>query len=117
MLTTAACQDAVNKMRKAAGEIIQGNPVEAVELIAKKHSLSEKESGSVLNYLIQGGEMSKWGLVNAVTRASQDLADYDRATDFERTGGRILDLDKSEWQQVASLPEPRAKMLGRPQTV
>ena len=101
MLTQGFCEDVANKMRRAAGEPIRGNPVEAIEVIAKKASLSEKESGSVLNYLIQGGDMTQWGLVNAVTRASQDLEDYDRATEFERIGGRILDLDRSEWRQVA----------------
>lgn len=45
--------------------------------------------------------MNRFGLANAVTRASQDLSDYDRATEFERMGGLIVELPTSQWQQIA----------------
>jgi hypothetical protein len=36
--------------------------------------------------------LSQWGLVNAITRTSQDVTDYDRATELERLGGVVLDM-------------------------
>jgi hypothetical protein len=33
---------------------------------------------------------SAFGLINAVTKASQDIDDYNRATELERLGGEIL---------------------------
>lgn len=38
-----------------------------------------------------GNDYSHFGLVNAVTRSSQDVADYNRATELERIGGTLLD--------------------------
>ena len=38
-----------------------------------------------------GNDLSHYGLVNAVTRASQDIEDYNRATELERIGGVLLE--------------------------
>jgi hypothetical protein len=54
----------------------------------------------VLRHLIAGGDLSGYGLVNAVTHYSQEVEDYDRATDFEVLGGRI-DLSSREWGELA----------------
>ena len=41
----------------------------------------------MLRHLIEGGDLSAYGLVNAVTHFAQDVDDYDRATEFEALGG------------------------------
>ena len=46
-------------------------------------------------------DLSQWGLVNAVTRYSQDVDNYDRATELETLGGKIVDLKPTEWQPIA----------------
>ncbi len=51
----------------------------------------------VLRHLIVQRDLSAYGLVNAVTYFSQDAEDYDRATEFEALGGRLIDLSSSEW--------------------
>ena len=38
-----------------------------------------------------GNDFSAFGLVTAVTRSSQDVSDYNRATELERLGGTLLD--------------------------
>ena len=38
-----------------------------------------------------GNSGTQYGLVNAVTRTSQDIDDYNRATEFEKFGGQLLD--------------------------
>jgi hypothetical protein len=90
----------VGKLRKAAEKTIDGDPIKAVEEITKKFVMSEDEQGSVLNFLIKGGNLSCYGLSNAVTRASQEISDYDRATEFERIGGSIIELSDAEWKQI-----------------
>ena len=91
----------VNRLRDAAGEPLSGNPVSAVELLANRHSLTQDESGGVLRHLVTGGDFSRYGLLNAVTRTSQEVADYDRATELERLGGKIMTLDSKEWRELA----------------
>lgn len=91
----------VQKMRESTENKIEGNPVKAVEVLAKKASMTEHEKGSVLRNLIEGADLSQYGLLNAVTRTSQEIENYDRATEFEVMGGQILNLPKSEWKVLA----------------
>ena len=62
----------------------------------------EEEESGVLRYLISGGDLSKWGLANAITRVASDSVSYDRATEIEAAGGNLLSLTKDEWMEVAT---------------
>ena len=87
----------VNKLIAVKSEHTGDNPIKTVELLADKYVLNQNERGSILRHFIMGGDDSRFGLVNAVTRASQDIEDYNRATELERLGGELLLLPiKSE---------------------
>lgn len=90
-----------SRITQAASEEMTGDPVKVVELTQKKMGLNEDERGGILRHLIQGGDLTRWGMVNAVTRASQDVPSYDRATELERLGGQILELPGSEWKTLS----------------
>jgi hypothetical protein len=91
----------VDSVRETTERVISGDPVKVVEVTQKKFGLSDKERGSVLTHLIQGGDLSQYGLLNAITRASQDVDDYDRATDLERLGGQVVELSRNDWREIA----------------
>lgn len=55
----------------------------------------------MLRHLATGGDLSRWGMANALTRFSQDVEDYDRATEFERMGGQVIELPRNDWQAIA----------------
>ena len=101
-LTEATFGKIVAKLREATELRIEADPVKVLERVQEKFSLNDNERGSVLNHLISGGELSAYGLANAITRASQDLDDYDRATEFEKLGGEIITLPRSDWQVLAA---------------
>lgn len=82
----------VGKMRESSGIRLEGNPVEEVELLADRFQLTQNERGDILRQLFMGGDNSRYGLLNAVTAASQLSASYERATELERIGGEILSL-------------------------
>jgi hypothetical protein len=92
---------ATNKLAGLAAQKIEGDPVKMIDLAAKRWTLNDHERNSVLKHLIEGGDLSRYGLFNAVTRTAQDLEDYDRATDFERMGGKVVELPRHEWQELA----------------
>lgn len=73
---------------------------EVIEVVGKKWSLNEGERKGVLGALIEGGDLSRYGVHSAVTRFSQDLEDYDRASELERLGGRIIELPRNQWQEI-----------------
>ena len=96
-------QHIVARWRDATQERITGDPVQVVEVTAKRGGLTEPERRSVLQYLVEGGDLSRYGLANAITRASQEVDDYDRATDLERLGGEIIELPRQAWQALATV--------------
>ena len=77
------------------------DPVKVVEVTAKKFGLNDSERGSVLTHLIRGGDLTRYGLFNAVTRSAEDADDYDRASELERLGGKIVELPRGEWAEIA----------------
>ena len=89
------------KMQKTMGIPLTGDPVKAVEVLADRYALNENERAGVLRHLISEGNLSGYGLVNAVTGYSQEVEDYDRATEFEVLGGKLIDLPAKDWKVLA----------------
>ena len=92
----------VDKLHLSTEQTIDADPVKVVEVVQKRFGLSDGERSGVLTHLIKGGDLSQYGLLNAVTRMSQDVESYDRATLIEGLGGQILELPKHEWEMIAN---------------
>ena len=91
----------VDRISETTENEIKGDPVKAVEVVQKKFNLDDTEKSGVLQHLIKGGDLSQYGLSNAVTAMSADVEDYDRASDLERLGGQIIELPKSDWHTIS----------------
>lgn len=102
LLNPAHHQARIDRMSEQTGQKIEAaNPADAIEVLSNEFQLAENEKGSVLRHLIEGGDLSRFGLMNAVTRTAEDAQSYDRATDLEAMGGRILELDNASWRRIA----------------
>lgn len=93
----------IDKVEGTINDRIEGDPIECVNLAAKKFGLNETEGKGVLRHLIEGGTLSRFGIYNAITRQAQDVECYDRATELESIGGKVIELARHEWQQIAPL--------------
>jgi len=91
----------VDKIEGTQADTIDGDVVKVVELSSKRLGLLEAEGKSVLKHLIDGGSATRFGLYNAITRMSQDVESYDRATELERIGAQVIELPKSDWKVLA----------------
>ena len=78
----------------------KGDPVKAVEVLSKKIGATEAESSGILRSLINGADLTAWGLINAVTAQAHTAPEYDRAVELESLGGRLVDLPKTEWREI-----------------
>lgn len=82
---------------------LQGRQIESdnipkvIEVTAKRFDLTEGEGNSILKNLIAGGDLSQFGLLNAITKTAETVSDYDRATEFERIGGKVIELAANDW--------------------
>lgn len=92
---------AAQKMQKTLRIPLLGDPVKIVEVLAQRFTLNDSERSGVLRHLISQGDLSGYGLVNAVTHYSQEVEDYDRATDFEVLGGKLIELPDGEWRELS----------------
>jgi hypothetical protein len=90
-----------DKIANTQDDKIEGDPIEVVKLTTSRFGLSEKTGTSILRHLIDGGDLSRFGLYNAITRTASDMDDYDTATAMERNGAQIIELPKAEWQALA----------------
>ena len=71
-----------------------------IQLAGKEFGITENERGGVLQHLIEGKDLSLYGLSNAVTRYSQDVDSYDRATELEGIGYKILTMHPRIWKSI-----------------
>ena len=71
-----------------------------VKLASKDFGIKEDESTGILQHLIEGKDLTLYGLSNAVTRHSQDVENYDRATQLESIGYKILSMPAPQWNRI-----------------
>lgn len=90
-VSDAAFPVGTQKLRRTQGIALAGDPVKTVEVLAQRYALNDTERSGVLRHLVTGGDLSGYGLVNAVTHFAQEVEDYDRASEFEALGGRLID--------------------------
>lgn len=70
-----------------------------VDVALSDEQVSEKTKNSILHALVEGGDLSQWGLSSAITLASQKVEDYEEATALERLGGEVIELSKGTWHE------------------
>ena len=102
VLTKEVFERVVDTMREGTAKKIGGDPVKAVEEVQKKFQYTDDERGGILKHLIMGGDLSAYGLSQAITREAQDAESYDRASQLEYDGFKVLELPKTEWAVIAS---------------
>ena len=91
----------VNMMREAKDAPMNTAAVPSiVKLVSKDFHITDDESSGVLQRLIEGNDLTLYGLSNAVTRHSQDVKDYDRATALEGIGYNILSMPARQWSRI-----------------
>lgn len=71
-----------------------------VKLTSSNFGITEIESKGVFQHLIEDGDYTLYGLANAVTRFSQDVEDYDRASKLEEIGYSVMTMHPALFKQI-----------------
>ena len=90
----------VGRLQESMAVPITGKVQDVVQLTAQSYGINAEEQEGILKYLIEGGDLSLYGLSNAVTRASQDIVSYDRATTLEGIGWQVATMEPQQWKQI-----------------
>jgi len=102
-LSEVAWDKTMSRLQLTAENKIKEKPLVAViEDVTKRYSMPVSAKDSILKNLVNGGDLSQWGLANSVTAMANNTEDYDRAIEYESIGGRIIDLTEKEWNQIAA---------------
>ena len=71
-----------------------------VKLASSSFGITEAESTGVLQHLIEDADYTLFGLANAVTRYSQDVESYDRATRLEEIGYSVMTMSPALFRAI-----------------
>lgn len=91
----------IARLDSATGQVIEGDVPAAIEVLGKGAGFSGEENSQILRHLIEGGDLSRYGLIQAVTRTAEDATSYDRATELESAGGALLAMTMRDWGTIA----------------
>lgn len=83
----------VGPMRKALGEVLAQDASEAkkkVEELGKAQGFAENETEAILMEFLKEGDLSRYGLGQAVTFVAAQAETYERACELEELGGALL---------------------------
>ena len=95
-------QDILGQLGGAMADSLGDNLQRPVERLAKSENLTEGEQQGILAFLVDGGDVSRWGLSSAITRYSQDVEDYGRATELEELGGEVVALSRLDFRHLVN---------------
>lgn len=102
--TSELFNDTCNLCREKLGLEVK-RPEATMQLVTEQFNLSQAEGEGVLAALLQRGDMSVFGIQAAVTQHSQEVEDYDRASELEEIGGQILELPAQRWTTILKQAE------------
>lgn len=78
-------------------------PVAATETLAQSFGFTEEEREEIVANLHRAGDMSQWGMLNAVTATAKTVESFDRQAEMEAMGWDIANLTTKEWAKVATV--------------
>ncbi len=91
----------VMKLQESTERKIEKSIPKVVEITSEKFGLTDGEKDDALHELIKSGDLTQYGLANAVTRVAQISDRYDRQVELERIGNGIIELKPTDWKTVA----------------
>lgn len=111
-----------DKFKLSKKSLLTGDPGAVMDHIGKMYGLFQEEVKMMTKYLVQNLDMNKFGVINAITQyaARNKSASYDRITEIEAVGGRVLDMSLNVWAKVSKLeytPEDIAEMTKKGQLI
>jgi|WetSurMetagenome_2_1015567.scaffolds.fasta_scaffold00846_35 hypothetical protein len=102
ILSEEAFTKIVDKMKGAAESVpVSKDPIKVIQELSKSNGLTDEEGNSFLKNFLGGGDMTRWGVLNAATALGHEATNADREHEFFALGGKILNMSAPEWENLA----------------
>lgn len=101
VLTEVRFEEIVAQLRETTTGDKIAAPAAATEELQSRYSLTDEEREAVLTSLIESGDLSQWGALNAITAAAKTVDSFDRQAELEAVGWDVANLTTREWANVA----------------
>ncbi len=96
-------QENIDNLKAAKDRKINAKQIEpSVKEVSSRFAFVKHEAEELLHRLIEGQDLSQYGMANAITSMANDVGNYDRAVDYERVGGAVAFMDDKEWSTIAN---------------
>ena len=96
----ASTRSSINSRETITGEKIQA-PAAATETLAQKFGLTDERARAGRAEPDARGDLSQWGMLNAVTATAKEVDSFDRQAEMEAMGWDIAKLSTKEWASIA----------------
>ncbi len=96
-------QEIGSRLRALKGTEPVKNAQAAVESVCEELRLTDTESASVLESFIKDQDYTQWGMVNAVTQTANTVESYNRASQLEEDGNKVIQLNQLQWNRIVNL--------------
>ncbi|MBE3088408.1 MAG: DUF932 domain-containing protein [Chloroflexi bacterium] len=100
-LDAARWEKRVAQMRGAAEDQIK-DPVVLIEKVTRRFGLTEGEGVKTMYNLVRGGDVTRWGLSNAITALANEIESPDRQYEIEQAGWDVIKITPSEWEVLSN---------------
>lgn len=76
------------------------NLPQLIKLTGTSFKIREDEQDGIMQHLVADQDFTLYGLANAITRYSQDVSSYDRATKLEGIGYNVLNMPHEMFRRI-----------------
>ena len=100
-ITETRFDEIVEQLRETTGGEQIRRVVEATQVLQKSFGFSDEERNAVVTNLAAGGDLSRWGALNAITAAAKSVPDVDRQVEMEGMGWEMANIPTKQWESIA----------------
>ena len=88
--------------RNAQKDQFRGSLQDGFLELSRHFLITKEEMVLVEDHFKKWNDKTRWGFANAVTRTAQDVSSYDRATELEKIGGKIIGMQSKSWHKLVA---------------
>jgi len=109
-ITKTAFEAEVKKIEATLNDEI-ARPEDVVKNVTKTFdsTLTQDDNDSILKTLVDEGNLNRYGLLNAITALAHGTDDHEKQYEYEKLGGKIIELNKDQWSHLNKEVKEEAK--------